>query len=106
LFAKIEEIRQQNLPPEKWKPDQLRAMLKWYKEMETVHFQSIIKNSWIFIIRFVAVKIRHCRYLIQMRKWIFHQCNCLIQMWSRRRRILFLHCLSDIAGIFSVLLCE
>jgi hypothetical protein len=31
LFAKIEEIRQQNLPPEKWKPDQLKAMLKWYK---------------------------------------------------------------------------
>ncbi len=31
LFAKVEEIRQQNLPPEKWKPDQLKAMLKWYK---------------------------------------------------------------------------
>ncbi len=31
LFAKIQEIRQQNLPPEKWKPDQLKAMLKWHK---------------------------------------------------------------------------
>ena len=31
LFAKVEEIRRQNLPPEKWKPDQLKAMLKWYK---------------------------------------------------------------------------
>jgi hypothetical protein len=31
LFTKIQEIRQQNLPPEKWKPDQLKAMLKWHK---------------------------------------------------------------------------
>ena len=31
LLAKVEEIRRQNLPPEKWKPDHLKAMIKWNK---------------------------------------------------------------------------
>ncbi len=31
LFAKVEQIRRQNLPPEKWKLVKLKAMLKWYK---------------------------------------------------------------------------
>jgi hypothetical protein len=90
--VKIEEIRQQNLPPEKWNPDQLKAMLKWYKRDGDSTLLKHKQEQLDLITRFVAMKIFcHCHYLIQMRKWIFHHCNCLIQ--TCRRRIQFLHCL-------------